>query len=252
MHDWPLRRVCLRLSYDGTGYHGWQRQEKIPNTIQGRLNEALFSLFDQEICADGASRTDAGVHAHDQLVAFTFRHPMKLYGICRGLNRRLPAQIAAREVVEVPLDFLPRFENRGKIYCYRLFSQSTPDPLRERFATRVHYTLNPEQIAEAMAAWIGTHDFKSFAATSGQHDHTIRTLWHVSMRRVPHHGLELRFGGTGFLKQMVRNFVGTLIDIGRGRRDVESALAVLQARDRQVAGSTAPPQGLTLERTLWP
>lgn len=247
----PLRRICLRVSYDGTRYHGWQQQPGLPLTIQGALSEALTTLLGESMTVDGASRTDAGVHARDQLVAFTTRHPMKLEGFVKGLNRRLPSDIAARSPVEVPLDFLPRFANQGKRYCYRVFTSATPDPIRGRFATRVHYPLDPERIAAALDPLLGTHDFTSFAATNGQHTHCVRTLERLSLKVCPEGLLALTFEGPGFLKQMVRNLVGTLLEVGRGHWEVARVRAALEARDRRAAGPTAPPQGLTLERMFW-
>lgn len=247
----PLRRVCIRLSYDGTRYHGWQQQPGVPLTIQGVLTQTLSELLGESLTVDGASRTDAGVHAQDQLVAFTTRHPMKLEGFIKGLNRRLPKDIAAREPVEVPLDFNPRFANFGKRYCYRVFTSSTPDPIRGRFATQVHYSLDPERISAALDDLLGTHDFKSFAATNGQHRHSIRHLERLSLKVCPQELLEIRFEGPGFLKQMVRNLVGTLLEVGRGHWEIERVRVALEACDRRAAGPTAPPQGLTLERMFW-
>ena len=241
----------MRLSYDGTRYHGWQAQPDVPLTIQGTLNEALSALLAEPIEAEGASRTDAGVHARDQLIAFTTRHPMKLGGFVKGLNRRLPEDIAAREALEVPLDFKPRFANRGKRYCYRVFTSETPDPLRGRFATRVHYALDPERIAAGLELLLGTHDFKSFAAVNGQHKHCVRTLERLSLQVRPEGMIELHFEGPGFLKQMVRNLVGTLLELGRGHWELERVQRALEAKDRRAAGPTAPAQGLTLEQMFW-
>jgi len=247
----PPRRICLRLSYDGTRYHGWQQQPDLPLTIQGVLGETLTRLLNEEVSVDGASRTDAGVHAQDQLIAFTTTHPMRLAGFVKGLNRRLPEDIAVRAPVEVPLEFMPRFENQGKRYCYRVFTSRTPDPIRGRFATRVHYPLDPERIGLALDLLLGTHDFKSFAASNGQHRHCVRTLDRLSLKVCSEGLLELRFEGRSFLKQMVRNLVGTLLDVGRGHWDPERVREALEACDRRAAGPTAPPQGLTLERMFW-
>lgn len=247
----PSRRICLRVSYDGTRYHGWQQQPGLPLTIQGVLGETLSELLNEEVSVDGASRTDAGVHAQDQLVAFTTTHPMRLEGFVKGLNRRLPPDIAVRAPVEVPTGFMPRFENHGKRYCYRVFTSRTPDPIRGRFATRIHYGLDPERISRGLDLLLGTHDFKSFAATNGQHRHSVRTLERLSLKVCPEELIELRFEGPSFLKQMVRNLVGTLLEVGRGHWEVERIRLALEARDRRAAGPTAPPQGLTLERMFW-
>ena len=248
---YPLRRICCRVSYDGTDYHGWQVQPNLSNTIQGVLQDTLSQFLEEVIQVDGASRTDAGVHAQDQLVAFTSQHPIRLEGLIKGVNRRLPSSIAMREPVEVPLDFQPRFVNQGKIYRYQILSRSTPDPLKERYTYRVPYPLDPERICKALEVWVGTHDFKSFAATDGQHQHSIRTIWHASLQHPTPEIFELRFGGNGFMKQMVRNLVGTAIEVGRGRWTADQVKDILDARDRTQAGPTAPAKGLILEHMLW-
>ena len=240
----------MRLSYDGTEYHGWQAQPGL-TTVQGTLTETLQDLLGEPVQVDGASRTDAGVHARDQLVAFSLHHPMRLEGVVKGLNRRLPQNIAAREPVEVPLDFQPRFANNGKRYCYRVFTSPTPDPLRGRFATRVHYELDPERVRTSMQCLLGTHDFKSFAAANGQHTHSIRRLDVITLTRAEPDLWVFTFEGPGFLKQMVRNLVGTLLEVGRGHWEVERVQRALEALDRGAAGPTAPPQGLTLEQMFW-
>jgi tRNA pseudouridine38-40 synthase len=215
------------------------------------LQEVLSELLGEEVSVEGASRTDAGVHARDQLAAFSLRHPMRLEGIVKGLNRRLPLDIAVREPVEVPLDFQPRFANQGKRYIYRVFTSSTPDPLRGRFATRLHYELDPGRVSAAMLALLGTHDFKSFAAANGQHKHSVRRLDKLSIERAPDDLWALTFEGPGFLKQMVRNLVGTLLEVGRGHWEVERVAEALKALDRRAGGPTAPAQGLTLEQMFW-
>ncbi|MBM4292077.1 MAG: tRNA pseudouridine(38-40) synthase TruA [Deltaproteobacteria bacterium] len=262
----PPRRLCLRVSYDGTDLHGWLSQPNEPRTVQRALNAALSDLLGEPIWAEGASRTDAGVHALDQLAAFTTRHPMRPEGIIKGLNRRLPPTISARAAVEVPLGFVPRFASRGKVYRYALFTHRTPDPLRARFATQLRYPLDPERVAAGLERLVGVHDFTTFAASNGQHKSAVRALWRASLHAerplnplappaltpAPPDAWVIRFEGEGFLKQMVRNMVGALLEVGRGQWPVERVSAALAARDRSAGGPTAPPQGLSLERTLWP
>ena len=201
---------------------------------------------------DGASRTDAGVHAMDQLIALSLRHPIRKEGLVRGLNTRLPKDIAVRSPVDVPLDFVPRFSTHGKIYRYQLISALHPLPMLERYVTRVRYDLDLEKMAVLIESWVGCHDFTSFAASNGQHSSAIRLLWKAELRRHDSGMIEFRFGGEGFLKQMVRNLVGTALEVGRGHWPLSRGLAVLMAQDRSIAGPTAPPQGLTLLKTLWP
>ena len=207
------------------------------------------------MAVDGASRTDAGVHAEDQLIALTLNHPIRLDGLIRGLNRRLPQAIAVREPHLVPLDFQPRFANHGKRYRYQIYNGPTRHPLLDRYATWTHYALDLEAIAEGLELLRGERDFASFAARDGQHKSTTREIFFtsVSRRDLTQGGalITLRFGGTGFMKQMVRNLVGTLVEVGRGHWPVLRITEILEARDRCTAGPTAAARGLCLEEMFW-
>ena len=243
------------MSYDGTDFHGWQRQPTHAQTIQGVIERALSDLMGDEVLVDGASRTDAGVHAEDQLMAFTFKHPIKPEGLVRALNRRLPPAIATRDPHLVPLDFKPRFANEGKRYRYRIYVSPQRRPLLDRYATWSYHQLELERIVAGLDLLRGERDFKSFAAVDGQHQSTVRDLFYTSARVAQVERdvevFELRFGGTGFMKYMVRNLVGTLIEVGRGHWPVEKISEALAARDRRAAGPTAPPRGLCLEEMFW-
>ncbi len=253
--SYPQRRVALKLSYDGTGYHGWQKQPKIERTIQGELERHLSSLLKASIEIDGASRTDAGVHAEDQLCAFNLQHPILISGLIKAINRRLSPQIAVTHAYDVPLDFQPRFINRGKRYRYRIYCAETRYPLIDRYATWIRSPLNREGLVEGLKWLHGVHDFTSFAASNGQHKTADREIWYTSLHclPLPSGGVmyELRFAGDGFLKQMIRNLVGTLIEIGRGHWESHRVPAILEARDRSAAGPTAPARGLCLEEMFW-
>ncbi|MEE2644999.1 MAG: tRNA pseudouridine(38-40) synthase TruA [Myxococcota bacterium] len=255
--EWKPRRFLLRLAYEGTGYHGWQRQPGL-KTIQGALETALSDFFGEALLVDGASRTDAGVHAADQLVAFTVAHPISPQGLVKVLNQRLPTQLSLRSAEEVSLSFQPRFENHGKRYRYRLYLSRQRDPLLDRFAWAIPWSIDWLQLMEAAEALIGTHDFQSFAARNGQHKSSVRRLWSISLYRHPAVGLHsdqfwaLEFCGDAFLKQMIRNLVGTLVEVGRGHWTPSRIPEVLAARERSAAGPTAPARGLTLSQIYWP
>lgn len=246
----PLRRIALRVEYDGTGLHGWQAQPSGLPTIQQRLQDAIADIIGVAVEVRGASRTDAGVHALDQLAAVTLAHPIRPNGLCKGVNRRVGPQIAIRDAREVPLDFNPRFANQGKIYRYRFYHDRRPRPMTDRYAWRVPMAFDPDIIERAAAALIGTHDFTSFAARDGGHRHAVRTISRVELRRDADGVQVFRVEGSGFLKHMVRNVVGTLVDLGRGRFPPDAMAGMLAARDRTRAGVTAPPHGLCLERML--
>lgn len=252
---YPTRRIALRVSYDGTDYHGWQRQPDQEGTIQGILERSLRDFLREDVVVDAASRTDAGVHAEDQLIALTLNHPIRLDGLVRGLNRRLPQAIAVREPHRVPLDFQPRFANQGKRYRYQIYNGPTRHPLLDRYATWTHYTLDLESIMMGLEFLRGEQDFASFAARDGQHKSTTREIFYTSASRqnLTRGGalITLRFGGTGFMKQMVRNLVGTLVEVGRGHWPVSRIPEILAARDRCAAGPTAAARGLCLEEMFW-
>ncbi|MFN3198597.1 MAG: tRNA pseudouridine(38-40) synthase TruA [Bradymonadia bacterium] len=247
MHDSP-KRIAFHVAYDGTAYHGWQRQPSGLNTIQGTLDAALSDLLKQPVSVDGASRTDAGVHARDQLAAVTYTHPMPAKGLVKALNTRLPDDIAVRHGVQVAGDFNPRFANQGKTYCYRFYEGPVRRPLIDRFAWRVGWTLDLPAMTEAGQALVGTHDFTSFAASDGSHQSAERTIHRLHVDRGPWGTVELVVEGKAFLKQMVRNIAGTLLEVGRGHRPPTWVADALAAHSRSAAGPTAPACGLVLEK----
>jgi len=246
----PARRLAFRVEYDGTAYHGWQSQPDGHRTIQGTLADALQAFFGEPISVDGASRTDAGVHALDQLAAATIEHPIRPEGFVKAVNKRLPDDIAIGNAREVPLDYAPRFVNAGKIYRYQIYTGQTRRPLLDRYAWRVPWTLDEEAMMAAAQHLLGTHDFTSFAASDGSHRTAERTLTTVTFHQGAYGVLQIRVEGTAFLKHMVRNLVGTLMEVGRGLRSHSDLPAILAGRSRSLAGVTAPARGLVLEKML--
>ena len=242
-----LRRFAFHIEYEGTNYHGWQRQRSVSPTIQETLETALEDFFQAPCPIQGASRTDAGVHAQDQVAAVSFAHPIRPEGFVKALNARLPPDIAIRAARQVPLDFNPRFQNAGKTYCYGLYRSGQRQPLLDRQRTRLRWDIDLERVQRASAYLIGTHDFRSFAASDGQHQTTERTITHIEWVQDGVCEWTMRVSGTAFLKHMVRNLVGTLIEVGRGKVDANSIPSILSARNREAAGPTAPANGLCLE-----
>jgi tRNA pseudouridine38-40 synthase len=242
------RRLAFRVEYDGTAYHGWQAQPTGVPTIVGALEAAIEAVLGTPSPVDGASRTDAGVHARDQLAAATIRHPIRPEGFVKALNARLPADIGLLEAWEVPLDFAPRFSNLGKEYRYRMYGGIVRRPLVDRYAWRVQWPLDRARMAAAAAHLVGTHDFTSFAASDGGHKSAVRTIEAIELGDEPHGVFVITYRGTAFMKHMVRNLTGTLVDVGRGQIEPDRVADILATRDRRAAGPTAPPRGLTLER----
>ena len=243
------RRIGFRLQYDGTQFHGWQAQVGL-RTVQGALQDLLRAQFDPEATVDGASRTDAGVHARDQVAATTLRHRIAPGGLVRALNARLGSEVALQVAWEAAPDFQPRFAAAGKTYAYRLYQSQTPWPLVDRYAWRIGWTLDVDAMRAAAAPLLGEHDFTSFAAGDAGQATMLRTLHAIEVEPGTDAPLVVTVRGQAFLKQMVRNIVGTLVEVGRGHRQAASVAGVLAGRDRRLAGPTAPARGLTLER-VW-
>jgi len=243
------RRLGFRLEYDGTDFHGWQVQSG-QRTVQGTLVDVLRSTFDPEATVDGASRTDAGVHARDQLAAATIAHPVAATGFVKALNARLPRDVAVRCAWEAAADFQPRFAPNGKTYVYRIYRDIAPRPLIDRQAWRVGFDLDLDALSVASRPLIGTHDYAAFAASDAGQSSSVRTIYGISVSVEPSGVWAVTVEGSAFLKQMVRNLVGTLVEVGRGHWSADRIPEILAGRDRRLAGPTAPGRGLTLER-VW-
>jgi tRNA pseudouridine38-40 synthase len=246
--DGSARRLAFTVEYDGTDFHGWAAQPTVEPTLQQTLADAVKAVVGHPVRVDGASRTDAGVHARDQRAAVTVHHPIRPEGLVKAINRRLPPAVAVRDAHEVPLDHQPRFSNGGKTYCYRLRRGPTRRPLTDRYAWLVPWDLDFERILPALPAVLGTRDYASFASQGGSHRTTVRTLWRWSLQPEAHGVWALRVSGTAFMKHMVRNLVGTLVEVARGHWTAADVHRAVVARDRTAAGPTAPACGLTLER----
>jgi tRNA pseudouridine38-40 synthase len=244
------RTVKLVLEYDGFGYCGWQVQGGVP-TIQGVLEAALANLLGRRIRIHGAGRTDAKVHALGQVASFRCPSLLPLLALQRGLNSLLPPDVVVREVQDVASDFHARFSALGKVYVYRILNRPTRAPVRLRYTWHLPHALDVPVMAEAGALLQGTHDFTSFQATGSDVKTTERTLTTLAITREADE-VVLTCSADGFLRHMVRNIVGTLVEVGRGRRIPGDIPRILAGRARRLAGVTAPPQGLCLVRVLYP
>lgn len=247
--DVPTRRVKAVVAYDGTEYLGFQRQAQGP-TVQGVLEEALAKIAGHAVRVLGAGRTDAGVHALGQVVAFdlTWRHG--LADLRNALNALLPRSIAVREVSWAPEEFHPRFDAVGRVYRYRVYNGPIRSPFEERYAWHVPEPLDVERMSLATTCLVGVHDFASF----GQPTQGEVTVREVRQARWERQGDVVTFAieANAFLRGMVRSLVGTLVDVGLGRREPGEVEGILQARERGAASATAPPQGLFLVEVRYP
>jgi tRNA pseudouridine38-40 synthase len=237
-------RFAATIAYDGTAYRGFQRQ-KNAISIQQRLEEALDRISGQAITVIGSGRTDAGVHATGQVIAFDLGWGHDEIDLRNALNANLPADIAVQKVWHSPQDFHPRFDAVSRQYVYHLYVAAVRDPLRDRMAWRLADEIDAEAINEA-ASWLaGTHDFSAFG-TPPQGENPVRTVSEASWR--PEAGGQHRFSITAnaFLYRMVRTLVGTLVRVGQGQMTSQDFQGILASRQRRLAAPPAPACGLTL------
>lgn len=239
-----MKRVKLVVAYDGTAYHGWQLQPGVP-TIEGELNRSLRELLQEEIQVIGGSRTDCGVHALCNVAVFDTNTRIPAEKISYALNQKLPEDIRIQSSVQVPDYFHPRHCASRKTYEYRILNCPFPIPTKRLYAHFTYVPLDVEKMAQAAALLVGEHDFKSFCAAAAVVESTVRRIYELSVEK---EGSEIviRVQGNGFLYNMVRIIAGTLMEVGRGNVEPEKVREILDAKDRQAAGPTAPACGLTL------
>ncbi len=241
-----MKRLMLKVAYDGTLYHGWAFQEG-QKTVAGTLIDAIRELTGEEVELEGASRTDAGVHAMMNIAVFDTSSSIPPDKFCAALNTRLPEDITVRSSEEVSPDFSIRKAHTVKTYSYSIFNSDIADPLKRLYTYQVKYKLDADKMHEAAQYLVGKHDFKSFCSVHTQALTTIREITDISAAR-DKEMIRIEVSGYGFLYNMVRIISGTLIEIGRGRLQPEDMKNILSACDRSAAGPTAPPQGLLLEK----
>ena len=242
-----MRHLRLVVEYDGTHLCGWQRQATGP-TVQGHLEDALARLLQHPVRVTGASRTDAGVHARGQVACFQTERPIPVHGVRRGLNSMLPPEIAVADAAEVPADFHPRFSATGKHYRYLVWTRAERSPRWRDRAWHHPGALALDAMRQAAAHLLGEHDFGAFRAAGCTARHAVRRLDAIDLGERPDDpGLVVvDVRGNAFLRNMVRILVGTLVEVGAGRRPAGQVAEILGSRDRTRAGITAPPGGLEL------
>jgi tRNA pseudouridine38-40 synthase len=245
-----MKRIMLVIAYDGTKYCGWQIQ---PNgiTIEEIINRELTVLLKEQITVIGASRTDSGVHALGNVAVFDSETKIPGEKISYALNQRLPKDIVIRESKEVPLDFHPRYCNSTKTYQYKILNTRFPIPTQRLYSHFVYYPLNLDNMIEASKYLIGEHDFKSFCSTRTQVIDTVRTIYNLSIDKQDD-VISITISGNGFLYNMVRIIVGTLIKVGLGVYPASHVKEILEKLDRTAAGPKAPAEGLLLHHIDYP
>ncbi len=237
-------RWAITVEYDGTDYCGWQVQPDRP-TIQASLERALTTILGHEIRVEASGRTDSGVHARGQVAAFSTHATRDPRTLLRSLNALVRPGIVVRALREADDSFDPRRDAARRTYEYSIDNRAHPSPFRRRYAWHVHAPLDLLAMSAAAAVLEGEHDFSSFQAADCDADTAVRRVFESCWEE---RGEEIvyRIAATAFLRHMVRNVVGTLVEVGNGTRPPETIAALLAARDRTLAGPTAPPHGLSL------
>ena len=248
-----MRTLKLTITYDGTNYCGWQRQKNGP-TIQQTLEESWKKITGEQITITGSGRTDSGVHARQQVCSLVTQSPLDCDRLLRAVNANSPTDISILSAIEVDSDFNAITDSVEKTYQYYIQSGRILDPLRQRFAWFVSYNLDIAAMQKAAALLVGEHDFASFEATGSVRQSTVRTVIQCSVEmdpRGPFEDVTVTVTANGFLYNMVRNIVGTLVLVGRGLESPEWIPRLLEQKDRKLAGQTAPAHGLFMDHVVY-
>ncbi len=245
-HDIQARRnIKLVLEYDGSGYHGWQRQAG-SLSVQEIVESRLGVMLGDRVGVRASGRTDAGVHARGQVVNFYTRARLKPEEILRGLNSLLPGDIVVLDAEEVDESFHARFSAASKIYEYHILNRAVPSALLRKYAWHVRRPLSVAPMEECLKLICGMKNFSAFMTSGSPVSSTERHIMRTAIERPGADFLKFVFEANGFLRQMVRNLTGTLVEVGKGRRTPEEFAAILESGDRRKAGMTAPAHGLYL------
>lgn len=238
------KNIKLTIAYKGTNFMGWQKQVS-SNTIQERIEEAYYDTFKSPIHLTASGRTDAGVHAFNQVANFHTVIDVYPENIVRALNAKLPQDIKIKNATVVDKDFHARYDAIGKTYLYQIYNHDRSSPFLEDYSYKVTYSLDLAKMQKASLFLLGEHDFSSFMSAGSSTKNFVKNIYDIRIEKKSHL-LSIVITGNGFLYNMVRIIAGTLIDIARGRFDPEEILKILNAKDRKIAGHTAKAQGLFL------
>jgi tRNA pseudouridine38-40 synthase len=245
-----MRTIKLTLAYDGTKYQGWQVQPK-GSTIQGVIEEKLSLLTGEKVHLIGAGRTDAGAHACRQVAHFKTQSPLEVLTLQKALNSLLPSDMAIRRVEEVEGDFHARKSCRSKIYEYRILNEIVRCPFQREYAWHLSYPLDWGEMKRATKRLIGQHDFSSFRSAGSSAKTSIRKVVRAEWKRSRDGLVRFEIEADGFLKQMVRAIVGTLVEVGKGKINAAQFQKIIESKDRKRAGPTAPARGLFLKEVKY-
>jgi tRNA pseudouridine38-40 synthase len=235
----------ITIEYDGSAYHGWQRQSS-ERTIQGEIENALKTMTGNSVAVTGSGRTDAGVHALNQTANFRCAASLAPEVFLKGLNSLLPEDIVITSCKIVPEKFHARYDVKSKVYHYRILNRTLPAAISRQYAWHIRRKLNLSAMQEALRCIVDSHDFKAFEGSGSPRVSTVRCIINADFEKTENDYLVLKIEGDGFLKFMVRNIVGTLVDVGFDKITPHDFKQILISKDRNLAGITAPAHGLFL------
>ncbi|WP_066502371.1 tRNA pseudouridine(38-40) synthase TruA [Abyssisolibacter fermentans] len=239
-----MRNVKLIIEYDGTMYNGWQKQPDC-NTVESEIEKAIYKITKAEVKIYGSGRTDRGVHAYGQVCNFYTNSKIPCEKMKMGFNSVLPKDIVIKYAEDMDSEFHSRYHAVGKQYRYRLYNDRVRRPLLENRAYHVYKKLDLDKMKIATKYFLGTHDFESFMSKGSSAKTTIRTIHSLDMVHKDEY-VEFRIKGDGFLYNMVRIIIGTLVDVGLNKKEPEDIINIIEAKDRRKAGKSAPAHGLYL------
>ncbi len=245
-----MRNFKMVVEYDGTGYCGWQRQ-KNGLSIQQVLEETIRLITQEKVTVFGSGRTDAGVHALNQVASFRSNTRLPAEILYRGVNGLLPQDIVVKTLEEVAWEFNALRDARGKVYFYRICNKRLRPALNRNYFWFIHQPLDLPLMEQAAQYLIGRHDFSSFCATGSDVKDRTRTVTDITISGDEDGLLEIKIEAEGFLKYMVRNIIGTLVEVGLGRRKPSEMKEIIASCDRNIAGVTAPARGLYLKEVKY-
>lgn len=244
-----MNNIKITLEYDGTNYYGWQKQKGM-KTIQGEIEEALFAVTKERCEVTGSSRTDAGVHAKGFVANFRTNSKVPPNRFREALNVKLPNDIVILKSEKVDDEFHARYYAKGKTYEYSILNDDVPSALMRNQVYHYKYDLDIDAMKVAAKQFIGTHDFAAFKTQGSSVKGTIRTIFEVKVEKTEKI-IKISVSGDGFLYNMVRIIVGTLINVGRGKTDSNSIVDIINKKDRTLAGDCVPPHGLLLKEVYY-
>jgi tRNA pseudouridine38-40 synthase len=245
-----MRNIKLSIEYDGTNYQGWQVQPK-GLTVQGVIEEKLTLITGETIHVIGSGRTDSGVHASGQVANFKTKSQLDVHSIQRALNSLLPSDLVIQRAEEVVEGFHARKESKSKVYEYQILNRDLRSAFHHKYAWHLPQKLDLEKMREGTRMLIGEHDFSSFRSVGSPTQTAIRKVIRAEWKRSKEGLIRFEIEANGFLKQMVRAIVGTLVEVGKGKLSSEEIRKILESRDRKKAGPTAPAHGLFLKEVKY-